>query len=325
MLSKNVPNYFDLVPEDNRMTTFPIARSGIFEYYQDAVDRFWTRKEICTSQDVIDFATKLIPGEQRVIEFIVAFFAASDGIVNINLAKRFKKEVPMQDAIYFYNFQIMMEDIHAHVYSILLEDIIPDKERREYLINAATTIKTVKSMTEYMQRIIASDDPLPKRLLMMACVEGIFFTGCFCIIYWFQTRGLMPALGHSNELIARDESLHTYFAMYLYTLVNPQYHLPLAEVVSIFTEAVDIAVEFIKEALPEGLLGMNATLMTEYIKNQADNLASLIDIPGIFNTGHNFHFMDQINMTNRTNFFERKVSEYAKAQTVDDGSIAIDF
>lgn len=323
--SIEVIEYFDLVPEDNRLTFFPIARPGIFKYYQDALKQYWTVGEICTTTDTIHYQTKLTSGERRSVDFIVAFFAASDGIVNVNIAKRLKKDVKMQDAQYFYNFQISMEDIHAHTYSILLDAIIPRKEDRDRLINAAATVPSVKLMTEYMFKIIDSTEPLPKRLLMTACVEGIFFTGCFCIIYWLQNRGLMPALGHSNELIAKDESLHTYFSMYLYTLVKPQHKLAAAEIRDVFTEAVDIAIEFIKEALPQGMIGMNAELMIDYIKCQADNLASLIDLPVVYGTKHNFHFMDQINMTNRTNFFERRVSEYAKTQSVDDGTIATDF
>ncbi len=233
----------------------------------------------------------------------------------------------MYDATCFYNFQMAMEDIHAHTYSILINDIIPSRAERDRLTNAITTMPVITKMTEYMHRCIASDAPLPERLLRMACVEGIFFSGCFCVIYWFQSRALMPALGHTNELIAIDEGLHTAFALYLYTLVKEKNKLSPGHVRGIFTEAVEIATEFINDALPTGLTEMNAALMTEYIQCQADNLVTLIDIDPIYNVKHNFPFMDQINFINRTNFFERRVSDYSKKQGRDesDYSVATEF
>ena len=315
---------FQLRDGDDRMTTFPVARPDIFAFYTKSRDCFWTPGEITTVTDVIHYSTKLTPGEQRFVKYILAFFAASDGIVNVNLAKRFKDDIPMQDASYFYNFQMMMEDIHAHMYSIILDAIVPDRTERDNLINASQTIPVISKMSDYMNRCISSGAPFAERLLRMACVEGIFFTGCFCAIYWLQSRGLMPALAHSNELISRDEALHTEFALHMYNMIEPEHRLSKLRIGVIFEEAVSIAAEFITDALPGGLQEMNAALMTDYIKCQADILLSLIGMPPQYNTKHQFHFMDQINMTNRTNFFERRVSEYSKVQGADTEEYHID-
>jgi ribonucleoside-diphosphate reductase subunit M2 len=306
-----------LLPEDSRLTTFPIARPAVFAWYQDAYKCYWTVEEISTSVDVIHYESKLTPGERHFVKYVLAFFAASDGIVNLNLAQRFKKDIPILEVGYFYDFQIMMENVHAHMYSILLDSIIPSQAEREKLFNAIKTMPIITKMSQYMFKCIDSAEPFAVRLLRMACVEGIFFTGCFCAIYWLQNRGLMPALGHSNELIARDEALHTMFAMYLYTLLEPEYQLPEATIKKIFVEAVNLAKEFIGEALPTELSEMNAGLMGSYIECQADNLVTLINLPVIYGSKHDFLFMEQQNLVNRTNFFERRVSEYAKAATAD--------
>ncbi len=306
---------FELFLEDSRLTTFPIHRPNLWAWYKDAQRCFWTVEEINVSNDVIHYATKLTKGEQRFVKHILAFFAASDGIVNLNLAKRFKDDVKILEAGYFYDFQIMMENIHAEMYSILLESIIPSKGERDELLNAAKTMPIIAEMSDYMFKCIASDGVFGDRLLRMACVEGIMFTGCFCAIYWLQNRGLMPALGHSNELIARDEALHTMFAMFLYNLQNEK--LSKDAVVEIVCEAVVLAKKFIIDALPNNLPSMNAQLMSEYIECQADNLVSLIGIKPIYGSKHGFHFMEQINLTNRTNFFERRVADYSKVSRAD--------
>lgn len=303
-----------LIPEDSRLTTFPIARPALWSYYQDATKCYWTVEEISPSLDIQHYETRLTDGERRFIQHVLAFFAASDGIVNLNLAKRFKEDVSILEANYFYDFQIAMENVHANTYSLLLDAIIPDREDRDRLLNAAQTMPVIKKMSAYMFKCMESDAPFADRLLRMACVEGIFFTGCFCAIYWLQNRGLMPALGHSNELIARDEALHTMFALFMYTMIEHDQQLSVARVHAVMTEAVELAKEFIIDALPEGLSEMNAELMIPYIECQADNLMSLIDVPVLYGSKHDFHFMEQINLTNRTNFFERRVSEYAKAQ-----------
>lgn len=299
------------------MTTFPIARPALFEWYLDAKRCFWTVEEISVSQDVDDFKHKLSPGEQRFVKHVLAFFAASDGIVNVNLAERFKKDVPILEATYFYNYQISTEDMHAHMYSILLDAIVPSATERNELLNAAQTMPVIARMSEFMYRCIASDAPFAERLLRMACVEGIFFTGCFCAIYWLQSRGLMPALGQSNSLIAKDEALHTMFAMFLYSMIEPDQQLSAVAVGKIILEAVELAIDFIKDALPTGLLEMNSGLMIPYIQCQADNIVTLINQPPIFETKHDFGFMEQQNMTNRANFFERRATEYNKRREAD--------
>lgn len=310
------------VAGDERVTAFPVARPQMFNMYTIARRGFWTHTDITMAKDVADFLS-MNAGKQRLVEYIHAFFAASDGLVNINLAERFCKEVPMQDAKYFYNFQIAMEDIHAHTYSIILEAIIPDRVKRERLINAAQTIPVVAQMSNYMKECISSTAPFAERLLRMACVEGIFFTGCFCAIYWLTDQGLMPSLGHANEMIARDEDMHTQFALYLYTLITPEHKLSRGRIMEIFSEAVDIAAEFIDDAIPRDMVEMTSELMLKYIQCQADNLLTLIDMPALYNTKHSFTFADRINMANRTNFFERRVSEYSQSAESAAGSYAI--
>jgi ribonucleotide reductase beta subunit family protein with ferritin-like domain len=316
-----------LTKEDSRLTTFPINRPALFAWYQDATKCYWTVDEINISEDAFHYETKLTPGEKHFVKHVLAFFAASDGIVNMNLAKRFKKDVAILEANYFYDFQIAIENVHAHTYSLLLETIIPGRAERDDLLNAITTMPIITKMSQYMFKCIASDASFAERLLRMACVEGIFFTGCFCVIYWLRARGLMPGLGHSNELISRDEALHTMFALFLYTIIKPGAQLPRERVNAVFREAVDLATEFIHEALPVSLPEMNAELMISYIQCQADNLLALIELPPIYGAKHNFAFMDQQNMANRTNFFERRVSEYAKPCTADKSAfdVALDF
>lgn len=314
---------FNPVPGDDRKTTFPPARPDLFDKYVIATDCVWTTKEITLAQDKIDFATKLSRGKQRLTTHVHAFFASSDGLVNENLAERFCKEVPMQDAKYFYNFQISMEDVHAHTYSLILDAIVPSESERVRLINAAHTVPAIARMTEYITECINSDAPFSERLLRMACVEGIFFSGCFCAIYWLTDDGLMPGLGHANELISRDEWLHTQFALYLYTLLNPEHKLSRARIYEVFRIAVEIAYEFIVDALPEDQPGMNAKMMKKYIESQADNLLTLISMPPMYKSVCPFDFMDRQNMTNRVNFFERRVSDYGQAMHTDESAYEI--
>lgn len=308
---------YDLYPEDSRLVAFPIFRPAMYEFYKDAERCFWTPGEVQTHQDATDFDTKLTAGEQRFVKHVLAFFAASDGIVNLNLVERFKNEVGMLEAGYFYDFQVMMENIHAQMYSIILDVVIVDQREKTRLLNAVDTIPVITRMSDYMFACIRSTEGFATRVLRMACVEGLFFTGCFCAIYWLCRRGIMPGLAHLNELIARDEALHAAFALHLYTIISPEYKLSTQEIHAIFTEAVGVAQEFIADALPSGLTEMNADMMGDYIKCQADNLLVLIDTPPLYNVKHGFGFMEQINLTNRTNFFERMVSEYSKVDASD--------
>jgi ribonucleotide reductase beta subunit family protein with ferritin-like domain len=297
---------------DDRMTALPVRRHVLWKYYQDAVNSSWTAHEIAVSQDAVDWY-KLSPQLQRCVKYILGFFAAGDNIVNVNITERFLQDVKIYEATRFYNAQVYIEDIHAHMYAILLETIIPDAEERTRIVDAVKNIPTIGEMTRFMTDTISADEPFPNRLLRMACVEGVFFTSCFCIIYWLQTKQLMPGLGHSNELIARDEMLHTTFALELYTMcdVKPDN----ASVYAIFDEAVKIAVAFARDAIQDGIPELNITLMEQYIKCCADNLLSMISVPPLYNTKNEFHFMDKINLKGRTNFFERRVSEYGKTQS----------
>lgn len=309
---------FNILPEDSRLTTFPIIRPELFELYQQATRCYWTVEEIPLSTDAIDYETKLTPPEQHFVKHILAFFAASDGIININILERFKADVPILEAGYFYDYQVMMENVHAHTYSLLLDTIIPSQAERDMLLNAIKTMPIITEISEFIFRCINSDASFADRVLRMACIEGILFTGCFCAIYWLASRGLMPGLSLSNELISRDEGLHARFALHLYNMIDPDHKLERTEIVTIFTEAVDLSKKFIRTALPTRLPEMNAELMTEYIQCYADNLLTLIHQEPIYNSKNPFGFMEQINLTNRTNFFERRVSEYSKTQTTEE-------
>lgn len=320
------PEYIKKLPGDDRLTTFPISRPGIFSFYEDAEAARWGVKEVSLAKDAEDWS-KLTKPQQHSVKAILAFFAAGDKIVNINIIERFRKDIPILEAEYFYDSQVAMENVHAHMYSLLLDTIIPDAAERERLLNAATGIPTIKLMSDYMFKCIDSKEAFSRRVLRMVCVEGVFFTGCFCIIYWLTSHGLMPGLGQSNELIARDEALHATFALFLYDMINPKYKLPREEVYAIFAEAVAIAEKFVDYALSEPMPEMNRSMMCDYVKCCADNLLALIDMPPLYGVKHNFHFMEQINMRNRTGFFERRVSEYGKPARTDKvrGEVARDF
>lgn len=308
-----------LIPGDSRMTAIPVNRPVLWKYYQDAIKSFWTVDEVSVVQDAVDWH-KLSPPMQHAVKHILAFFAASDNIVNVNIMERFIGDVPIYEATRFYNMQVAMEDIHANMYAVLLETIVPERAEVERLLDAVNHFPVIADMSAYMTETIKSDRPFNERVLRMACVEGIFFTSCFCIIYWLQSKQLMPGLGQSNELIARDEMLHTAFALELYTMC-PQ--LSVSTVHSIFEEAVQIAVKFATAAIPEGIPEMNIRLMTPYIKTCANNLLAMINVEPLYGmgrddtgaTGHDFHFMEKINLKQRTNFFERRVSDYGRAQT----------
>lgn len=314
------------IPGDDRLTTFPIARPGVFEYYKDAEAAHWGVAEVSLSKDAEDWY-KLSQQQQHAVKAILAFFAASDGIVNINIVGRFKKEIPILEVGYFYDTQVSIENIHAHMYSLLLDTIVPDAVEREKLLNATRTIPVIGLISDYMFKCIKSDEPFAKRILRMACVEGVMFYGCFCIIYWLTVKGLMPGLGQSNELIARDEALHATFAMFLYDMIEAQYKLPRAEIYEIFTDAVEIARKFVEYTLPTAMAGMNSAMMMQYVECCADNMLALIDVPPLYKSKHEFHFMDQINLRNRTGFFERRVSEYGKVKSSDrvKGEVKRDF
>jgi ribonucleoside-diphosphate reductase subunit M2 len=302
-------------------TLFPIKQSEqhLYKMYKQAVGSFWTPEEIQFAKDTEDWA-KLTEDEKRFIKHVLAFFAGSDGIVQENLASRFQREVDSQVVKLFYSFQNAMEGIHAETYSLLIDTYVKDKTEQDHLFRAIDTIPCIKKKADWALKWIESEDSFARRLVAFACVEGIFFSGAFCSIYWLKKRGLMPGLTFSNELISRDEGLHTLFAVALY------HTLPALEkdtIRTILTEAVEIEKEFICDALPCSLIGMNSKLMSQYIEFVADRLAIQLGIEKIYKTSNPFDFMELISLEGKTNFFEKKVSEYSRP-TDNGDSIRLD-
>ena len=282
----------------------------IFEFYEKAEATFWTTKEVDLYSDLTDWE-KLSADEQHFVKHVLAFFAASDGIVNENLAENFVKEVQYPEAKHFYGFQIMMENIHSQMYSLLINTYIKDKAEQDYLFRAIETVPVVKKKAEWALRWITSGT-FAERLIAFAAVEGIFFSGSFCSIFWLKKRGLMPGLSFSNELISRDEGLHTDFAVHLYNN-HIENKLPRQQVIDILQSALEIEKEFITEALPVSLIGMNSELMKQYLEYVADRLLVDLRIGKIYNSENPFDFMETISLEGKTNFFEKRVSEYTKA------------
>lgn len=294
-----------------RYTLFPIKsnETAIYQLYKQSVASFWTPEEIDFSKDADDWAGLTSP-EQDFIKQILAFFAGSDGIVQENLATRFQRDVESPVARLFYAFQNAMEGIHSETYSLLIDKYVTDAQERLHYFRALDTIPCIKKKGEWALKWIDSNEDFATRLVAFACVEGIFFSGAFCSIYWLKKRGLMPGLCFSNELISRDEGLHTVFAVEMYHLGKG---LPSDKIRQIIVEAVDIECEFICEALPCSLIGMNAKLMKQYIQFVADRLAVQLGISKIYGTQNPFDFMDMISMEGKGNFFERRISDYSKA------------
>jgi ribonucleoside-diphosphate reductase subunit M2 len=300
-----------LAPDDNRFVMFPIKYDDIWQMYKKQIDCFWRAEEIDLSKD-LDNWNSLNADERYFISMILAFFAASDGIVLENLASRFMNDVQVSEARAFYGFQIAMENIHSETYSLLIETYIKDKEEKHKLFNAIENFPCIKKKSDWAQKWIHDNrSSFATRLVAFACVEGIFFSGAFCSIYWLKKRGLMPGLTFSNELISRDEALHCEFAVLLYSKLLKK--VDKARIHDIIKEAVDIEVEFICEALPCKLIGMNADLMTQYIKFVADRLAVQLGYKKIYNVENCFPWMELISLESKTNFFEKRVSEYALA------------
>jgi ribonucleoside-diphosphate reductase beta chain len=294
-----------------RFVLFPIEHHDIWKFYKESEASFWTAEEIDLSQDVTDWETKLNSDEQHFIKHVLAFFAASDGIVNENLAENFVNEVQYTEAKFFYGFQIMMENIHSETYSLLIDTYIKDKEEQNKLFNAIDTIPAIKKKAEWAIKWINSDS-FVERLLAFAAVEGIFFSGSFCSIFWLKKRGLMPGLTFSNELISRDEGMHCDFACHLYNhhIVNK---LPQSRIKEIICGALEIEKEFIIESLPVKLIGMNSDLMSQYLEFVTDRLLVSLGVPKVYNSENPFDFMQNIALQGKTNFFEKRVAEYQKA------------
>jgi ribonucleoside-diphosphate reductase subunit M2 len=316
-MSKNV-NEPLLNPDDNRFVMFPIKYDDVWQMYKKQVDCFWRAEEIDLSKDLAHWDT-LSQEEKFFLSMILAFFAASDGIVLENLGLRFMNDVQISEARAFYGFQIAMENIHSQTYSLLIETYIKNAEEKDKLFRALENFECIKKKGDWAQKWIKDNrSGFATRLIAFACVEGIYFSGAFCSIYWMKKRGLMPGLTFSNELISRDEALHCEFAVLLYSkLVNK---VKKSRVHEIIKEAVEIENEFICQALPCRLIGMNSQLMTQYIQFCADRLCVQLGYDKIYNVCNPFDFMELISLEGKVNFFERYNDSYALATKTKDDS-----
>lgn len=303
----------ELILQDNkdRFVIFPIKHNDIWQFYKKAEASFWTAEEVDLSPDINDWQNKLNDDERYFISHILAFFAASDGIVNENLAINFLQEVQYPEARCFYGFQIMIENIHSEMYSLLIDTYIKDNVEKDRLLRAVDTIPCVQRKADWALRWIEKGT-FAERLIAFAAVEGIFFSGSFCSIFWLKKRGLMTGLTFSNELISRDEGLHCDFACLLYQN-HIQHQMPEESVKEIIRHAVEIEKEFVSDALPVRLIGMNADLMCQYIEFVADRLLLALGCSKIWNATNPFDFMELISLQGKTNFFERRVGEYQKS------------
>ena len=294
----------------DRFVLFPIKHKEIWEMYKKAEASFWTAEEIDLNPDLQDWENKLNDDEKHFIKHVLAFFAASDGIVNENLAVNFMSEVQYPEARCFYGFQIMMENIHSETYSLLIDSYIKDPGEKDMLFHSIDTLPCVGKKAEWAIKWI-NNGSFAERLIAFAAVEGIFFSGSFCSIFWLKKRGLMPGLTFSNELISRDEGLHCDFACLLYSQLDNQ--LSKESVTAIIMNAVEIEKEFVSDALPVRLIGMNATMMCQYIEFVSDRLLVALGCEKAYKVENPFDFMDLISLQGKTNFFEKRVAEYQKS------------
>jgi ribonucleoside-diphosphate reductase beta chain len=295
----------------DRFVIFPIKHHDIWEWYKKQEACFWTAEEIDLHQDMSDWTNKLNDDERYFIKHILAFFAASDGIVNENLAENFVSEVQYSEAKFFYGFQLMMENIHSETYSLLIDTYVKEEAEKNILFKALEHFPAIAKKANWALKWVESPN-FSERLIAFAAVEGIFFSGAFCSIFWLKKRGIMPGLTFSNELISRDEGMHCDFAVHLHNhhLVNK---VSKSRITEILTEALDIEREFITESLPASLIGMNAKLMTQYLEFVTDRLLVELNCPKVYNVNNPFDFMEMISLEGKTNFFEKRVSEYQKA------------
>ncbi|GGI56018.1 ribonucleotide-diphosphate reductase subunit beta [Winogradskyella haliclonae] len=311
----------------DRFVIFPIQHHDLWEWYKKSEASIWTAEEIDLHQDITDWTEKLTDDERYFIKHILAFFAASDGIVNENLAENFVNEVQYSEAKFFYGFQIMMENIHSETYSLLIDTYVKDEKEKSKLFNAIETFPAIKKKAEWALKWIESPS-FAERLIAFAAVEGIFFSGSFCSIFWLKKRGLMPGLTFSNELISRDEGMHCDFAVHLHEhhLVNK---VPKERIKEIIVDALNIEREFITESLPVSLIGMNANLMSQYLEFVTDGLLADLGCEKVYNTANPFDFMDMISLQGKTNFFEKRVGDYQKAgvlnKEVEEDKYNMDF
>ena len=308
-----------LTPDESRFVMFPIQDNAIWSLYKKQVDCFWRTEEVDLSKDLVNW-NQLTNNEKFFIKMILAFFAASDGIVIENLAQRFMTDIQLSEARAFYGFQIAMENIHSEMYSLLIDTYVKDKDEKHELFNSLEKFDCIKKKGDWAKKWIQDNDSdYGTRLIAFACVEGIFFSGAFCSIYWLKKRGLMPGLTFSNELISRDEAMHTEFAILLFKkLLNK----PSDDVIyGIVKDAVEIEKEFICEALPCKLISMNSNLMSQYIEFVADRLLKQLNLDPVYNSSNPFDFMELISIEGKTNFFEKRVGEYALSNKKQDDNI----
>ncbi|MBK6352310.1 MAG: ribonucleotide-diphosphate reductase subunit beta [Saprospiraceae bacterium] len=295
----------------NRFVLFPIEHDDIWKFYKNAEACFWTPEEIDLQADLTDWETKLNDDEKHFIKHVLAFFAASDGIVNENLAENIVRTVQYTEAKFFYGFQIMMENIHSETYSLLIDTYIKDNKEKDFLFHAIDNLDCVRKKADWALRWISQGN-FVEQLVAFAAVEGIFFSGSFCSIFWLKKRGLMPGLSFSNELISRDEGMHCDFACLLYNQ-HIENKLPKETIRTIITEAVEIEKIFVTDSIPVALIGMNAELMCEYIEFVADRLLVSLGNEKVYFKDNPFAWMDLISMQGKTNFFEKRVGDYQKA------------
>jgi len=312
-----------LRPNKDRFVIFPIQHNDIWDWYKKQEASFWTAEEIDLEQDVIDWDNKLTADEKYFIKHILAFFAASDGIVNENLAENFVSEVQYTEAKFFYGFQLMMENIHSEVYSLLIDTYIKNENEKNELFQAIEVFPAIKKKADWALKWVDSDS-FAERLIAFSAVEGIFFSGSFCSIFWMKKRGLLPGLTFSNELINRDEGLHSDFAVYLHQnhIMNK---VSKERITEILVDALNIEREFITESLPVSLIGMNSKLMTQYLEFVTDRLLLEYGCEKVYNATNPFDFMEMISLEGKTNFFEKRVSEYQKAGVKSGGTGSISF
>ena len=300
-----------LQESDNRFVLFPIKHDAIWAMYKKHLAAHWVTEEVDLSQDIVDWSQKLNDNERHFIKHVLAFFAASDGIVNENLVVNFMQDVTIPEARCFYGFQVAIENIHAEMYSLLIDTFIKDSEEKNKLFNAIETVDCVKKKANWALKWIESSPSFAHRLVAFAAVEGIFFSGSFCSIYWLTDRGLMKGLGKSNEFISRDEGMHCDFACLLYSMLENK--LSQEEIYQIICDAVECEKIFVQDSLPVSLIGMNEKLMCEYIEFCADRLIVSLGYPKVYNAQNPFPFMEKISTQGKTNFFEERPTEYGKA------------
>ena len=305
-----------LTDNPNRFVLFPIQHDDIWNFYKKSEASFWTAEEIDLHQDLSDWENKLNDDEKHFIKHVLAFFAASDGIVNENLANNMVSDVQYTEAKFFYGFQIMMENIHSETYSLLIDTYIKDTADKDYLFNAIEHMPCVAKKADWALRWI-DNGSFAERLIAFAAVEGIFFSGSFCSIFWLKKRGLMPGLTFSNELISRDEGMHCDFACLLYN-EHIQNKLDKSVIEGMITDSVEIEKEFVSDALPVGLIGMNSVLMCQYIEFVADRLLESLGNPKVYNVEKPFPWMELISLQGKTNFFEKRVGDYQKSGVMAD-------